>query len=245
MHPRLTRRDVHVWRASLDLDREVSRRLEFVLDDDERARALRFILERDRNSFMAARGILRHLLGQYLDCRPQTVEFSYGPNGKPEVGVSHSRSLIRFNLSHSHGLAVFAVTLDRRVGIDVEMVRTESAGEDIAVRYFSTQEVNELRSLPAEQRPEGFFLCWTRKEAYVKAKGAGLQIPLNSFHVSLSPDQPATLVTMDKSSWGISSFDPSLGNGKCYAAAAVAEGRDWKPRFLEWNDSRHESDHMQ
>jgi 4'-phosphopantetheinyl transferase len=235
MHPRLTRQEVHVWRASLDLDPEVFRRMESVLSDDERARAQRYIFERDRNSFTAARGILRHLLGQYLQCPPQSVEFSYGSNGKPELGGSQSRSPIRFNLSHSHGLAVFAVTLDRSVGIDVELVRTESAGQDIAARYFSAQEVNELRRLPAQQRSEGFFLCWTRKEAYVKAKGAGLQIPLNSFHVSLSPDHPPTLSTHDETVWSIESFAPLDDEPHTHVAALVVEGKNHSTSFFEWD----------
>jgi 4'-phosphopantetheinyl transferase len=237
MHPRLTRRDVHVWRAPLDSDPETFGRLESVLSEDERERAQRFIFERDRDSFTVARGILRHLLGQHLQCPPQAIEFSYGPNGKPELGSSHSHSPLRFNLSHSHGRAVFAITLERRVGIDLEFVRAESARQDIAARYFSTQEVNELRSLPAEQRAEGFFLCWTRKEAYVKAKGAGLQIPLDSFHVSLSPGQPVTLSTHDETVWSIESFASLDDEPHTHVAALVVEGRNHSTGFFEWNKS--------
>jgi 4'-phosphopantetheinyl transferase len=234
MHPRLTRQDVHVWRASLSSDPQVFRRLESTLSSDERDRAQRFIFERDRNSFTVARGILRHLLGEYLSCQPHTIEFSYGSNGKPELAGSRLNLPIRFNLSHSHGVALFAITLGRRVGIDVELVRTEAAGKDIAARYFSAQETNELRGLPTEQQAEGFFLCWTRKEAYVKAKGDGLQIPLNSFHVSLSPGQPATLSAHDEAVWSIESFVPLDDEPHTRVAALVVEGRNHSTRFFEW-----------
>lgn len=235
MHPRLTRQDVHVWRASLSSDPQVFQELESTLSGDERERAQRFIFERDRNSFTVARGILRHLLGQYLKCQPQTIEFSYDSNGKPELAGSPSALPIRFNLSHSHGVALFAVTLERRVGIDLELVRTEAAGKEIAARYFSAQEANDLRGLPTEQQAEGFFLCWTRKEAYVKAKGNGLQIPLNSFHVSLSPGQPATLSADDAALWSIESFVPEHGEPRTYVAALVVEGRSHSTKYFEWN----------
>jgi 4'-phosphopantetheinyl transferase len=238
VHPRLNPQNVHVWRASLNSDADVLGQLESMLSSDERARAQRFIFERDRHSFTIARGILRHLLGQYLTCPPQTIEFSYGSNGKPELGGSHSGSPIRFNLSHSHGLALFAITLGRNVGIDLELVRQESAGEDIAARYFSEQETNELRSLPVEQRPEGFFRCWTGKEAYVKAIGSGLQIPLNSFHVSLLPGRPATLSADDETSWSIESFVPIVGEKQTYVAALVVEGRNHRTDFFEWDCKR-------
>jgi 4'-phosphopantetheinyl transferase len=239
VHPKLTGEDVHIWRASLNLDLAAFQQLESTLSWDERTRARRFIFERDQHSFTVARGILRHLLGRYLKCLPQTIEFSYGPNGKPELGDRHE-SLARFNLSHSHGAAVFAVALDRRIGVDLELVRTESAKEDIAARYFSAQETDELRNLPAEQRAEGFFLCWTRKEAYIKANGAGLQIPLNSFNVSLSPGQPATLSVNDDSGWGIESFDvPVSGEGQNgYVAALVVEGENYHTTFFTWDRER-------
>jgi 4'-phosphopantetheinyl transferase len=234
MHPRLTRQDVHVWRASLSSDPQVFRRLESTLSGSERERAQRFVLERDRNSFTVARGILRHLLGEYLRCPPRTIEFSYGSNGKPELVSGRWRLPVRFNLSHSHGVVLFAIALDRRVGIDLELVRTEAAGKDIAARYFSAQETNELRGLPTEQQAEGFFLCWTRKEAYIKAKGGGLQIPLNSFHVSLSPGQPVTLSADDEAVWSIESFVPQKDYPHTHVAALVVEGKNHSTRFFDW-----------
>jgi 4'-phosphopantetheinyl transferase len=238
IHPRLTPEEVHIWRASLDLDPAVLRRLGSTLAGAEQTRAQRFIFERDRDSFTAARGILRHLLGRYLNCLPQTIEFAYGSRGKPELGGPKARVPLRFNLSHSHGVAVFAVTLNRSVGIDIELVRTESAREDIAARYFSTREVSELRSLPAEQQAEGFFLCWTRKEAYVKADGAGMQIPLSSFDVSLSPGEPATLSANNDRDWSVESFVPAISEKRAYVAALVVEGKNYSTRFFAWDHKR-------
>src|SRR5271170_7638662 len=232
--PQLASGEIHVWRASLSVHPTIMRSLESALAEDEKARAMRFIFERDRDRFIAARGILRDLLGRYIRCTPETIDFAYGPRGKPAIASPGTRPDIRFNLSHSHSLAVITIGRGREVGVDVELVRTEFAGEAIARRYFSVKEVAELSSLSAELRTEGFFLCWTRKEAYIKAKGDGLQIPLDSFDVSLSPGSPATLSSDDEPRWGIESFIPSLASEPNYAAAVVAEGKDWTARYFAW-----------
>jgi 4'-phosphopantetheinyl transferase len=231
---------IHVWRASLSVDQATLRSLESTLSNDEKQRAARFAFERDRDRYIAARGILRDLLGRYLRCGPQTIDFVYAPRGKPAVVSRGSQSPIRFNLSHSHALAVIAIGRKREVGIDVELIRPEFASEEIAKRYFSDKEIDELSRLPAESRTEGFFLCWTRKEAYIKAKGDGLHIPLDSFDVSLSPGRPATLSSADESRWRIESFVPSLVSEPRYTAAVIAEGKDWTPRYFEWNHVKRE-----
>ena len=235
--PELARGEIHVWSASLVTDEVTLRSLEATLVDEERERARRFIFERDRDRYVAARGILRDLLGQYLRCAPQSVEFVYGPHGKPALAGAALRPAICFNLSHSHGLAVVAIGREQEVGIDVELIRAEFASEAIAKRYFSAKEIDELSRLPAELRTEGFFLCWTRKEAYIKAKGDGLRIPLDSFDVSLTPGKQATLSSVDKSHWSIESFVPCLVSDSRYVAAIVAQGKDWTPRYFEWKKS--------
>src|SRR5277367_2823395 len=219
--PGLADREIHVWRASLSTDEPTLRRLEATLADQEKARAARFIFERDRDRYIAARGIVRDLLGQYLRCAPQSIEFVYGPHGKPALAGAALRPAICFNLSHSHGLAVAAIGREREVGIDVELIRPAFAGQEIARRYFSAKEIAELIGLPAELRAEGFFLCWTRKEAYIKAKGDGLYIPLDSFDVSLTPGKPATLSSVDASHWSIEAFNSSVLPDPSYAAAVV------------------------
>jgi 4'-phosphopantetheinyl transferase len=227
---RLTDDAVHVWRASLAIESEVLRQLKNTLSNDERARAQRFIFERDQNRFIAARGILRDLLGRYLRCAPSAIEFVYGPHGKPAIFSAAPRHPLRFNLSHSHELALIAISREREIGIDVEMIRSDFASEEIARRYFSLGESDELRRLPAELRTEGFFLCWTRKEAYIKALGNGLHIPLDSFDVSLTPGLPAELRRVGHSGWSLRSFLPYPG----YVAAVVGEGTTWQLSHWDW-----------
>jgi 4'-phosphopantetheinyl transferase len=232
--PALPDNVVHVWRSSLEVDPSTLRRLKSTLAQNELGRAERFIFDPDRNHFVAARGILRDVLGRYLQCAPKIIDFAYGARGKPAISSGGSRHPLCFNLSHSHGLAVIGIARERELGIDVEMIRPDFASEEIAERYFSAKEIADLKRLPTEQRTDGFFLCWTRKEAYIKAKGDGLHIPLDSFDVSLSPEMPATLSSADDSRWGINSFDPSSAPGPHYAAAVVAEGKDWTARYFEW-----------
>jgi len=225
--------ELHVWRANLELDESALRQLESTLASDELTRANRFHSERDRNSFVAARGVLRQLLGKYLDRSPAELEFDIGARGKPSVRQEPFERPIQFNISHSHGLALFAFATKRHLGVDVELIRPEFAGQEIARRYFSPHEVMELEALPEPLRPEGFFLCWTRKEAYIKARGEGLHIPLESFHVSLTPGNPASLQSEDRSRWTVRSLRPHPH----YAGAVVGEGSDWELRLWDWKPS--------
>ena len=222
--------EVHLWRASLDDGPSVLSRLEAVLSPDELARADRFVFETDRSRFVIARGILRELLGSYLMLPPATLQFSYGIHGKPALELGTSRSSLQFNLSHSGDLAVYAFSYGRKLGIDVERILPQLAGEDIARRYFTAPELVELQTLAPELRALGFFLCWTRKEAYVKAHGTGLNVPLDSFVVSLTPGRPAQLQSPDSERWSMHSFEPSTG----YVAAIVGEGKSWPLSYWTW-----------
>lgn len=225
----LAEAEIHIWRVFLDLDQSTLNRCASILSQDETLRASRFLFPRDREHFMAARGVLRELLGKYVDCSPARLEFQYGPHGKPALRTADGRLPVHFNLSHSRGLAVYAFARNRELGIDLEPIRPEFAGENIAERHFSSQELNEWHRLPPELRAEAFFLCWTRKEAYVKARGEGLQIPLTSFSVTLTPGQPEELHSLDGARWHLHSFQPAPG----YTAAVVGEGKDW--RLLQWD----------
>jgi 4'-phosphopantetheinyl transferase len=213
--------EIHVWHAELERKPDAVQRLEAVLSQEERVRADRFRFERDRNHFVVARGLLRALLGDYLHQSPASLVFSYGPYGKPSLSLPNSSEGLCFNLSHSSGLVVYAVAQERNLGVDVEHVGARNcAVEDIAERFFSIRERNDLRALPPEARDEGFYDCWTRKEAYLKARGMGLQIPLDSFAVTLGPDRPAQFLCGVEPIWNLASFHPAEG----YTAAVVYDG---------------------
>ena len=220
---------VHVWQARLDQFAEQQDRLLGLLSADERERAERFHFARDRSHFIVARGLLRTLLGRYLDSPPGRLSFSYGPYGKPTLSGEDDGRALRFNVSHSHGVALYAVARGRAVGVDVEYVRDNMVGESIAERFFSAREVAALRALPAEVQPLAFFNCWTRKEAFIKARGEGLSFPLDQFEVSLNPKEPAALVSIrddprEASRWSLQALPLEEG----YVAALAVEGHDWR-----------------
>jgi 4'-phosphopantetheinyl transferase len=184
---------VHVWRVPLNHDPERTALSLDVLSPDERDRAARFHFDKDRNEFVQARAALRFILAKYLDVAPIDVEFSYGPQGKPALSNRHAESNVRFNLSRRWGLALIAVTRGREVGIDVELIRNDLPFFEIAEVSFSAAESEILHELPEGVRASGFYNCWTRKEAYVKARGEGFSFPLKEFDVSLTPGEPAML----------------------------------------------------
>jgi 4'-phosphopantetheinyl transferase len=228
---RLAEEEIHVWRARLDCGELLVSEFRSTLASDEEARANRYFSISDRNHFVVARGVLRDLLGRYVGCAPREIQFEYAPHGKPSLCPEFLRLPIRFNVSHSHGLALFAFSLGRDVGVDVELVRSDFGGSVIAERYFARQEVQELRALPTALQAEGFFLCWTRKEAYLKARGEGLQIPLKSFCVSLTPGLPARLHSADTARWSLRSLRPD----QQYVGALVAGGHGWSLRCRDWS----------
>jgi 4'-phosphopantetheinyl transferase len=220
----LAENELHVWRAWLDVDEKEYSRLASVLTEAERARANRYVFPLDRRHFTVARGTLRVLLGQYLQCAPADIRFETGRYGKLYL-ENHAR--IKFNLSHSYGLAVYAFAVERELGIDVEKIRQEFATEGIAERYFSAAERRELGQLPTQMRTKAFFHCWTRKEAYIKAHGDGLQMPLDSFDVSLTPGEPERLRSGDSDRWSLRSFHAAPE----YIASIVGEGKFSSVRF--------------
>jgi 4'-phosphopantetheinyl transferase len=231
----LDRAEVHVWRGRLDLEDEDLERLYPSLSADEQARAERYRFPKDRAAFIAARGMLRGLLSRYLDRVPEALRFDYGSHGKPSLPAGTMGDRLRFNLSHSQGLALCAVTCSREVGIDIEYQRPELADESVAERFFSTRENAVLRSLPPSLRRAAFYACWTRKEAYLKAVGGGLTLPLEQVEVSLAPGEPAALLgtpgdPAEARRWSLRELAPEAG----YAAALVVEGHDWHLRCWDW-----------
>jgi medium-chain acyl-[acyl-carrier-protein] hydrolase len=226
---------VHVWRASLDQSDGCVSRLKATLSSEELLRAGRFYFPKDRDHFIVGRGTLRSILARYLDRAPEEFQFAYSPHGKPALASEANGSGLHFNLAHSHGLALIAVTRGREVGVDLERVSQEFAGEPIAERFFSPQEVATLRAVPTSARREAFFHCWTRKEAYLKATGRGLSLPLDAFDVSLAPGQPAALLSHRAEPeaprrWSLRQLNPAPG----YVGAIAAEGTDWRLWCGQW-----------
>ncbi|MEK9137982.1 MAG: 4'-phosphopantetheinyl transferase superfamily protein [Bacteroidota bacterium] len=193
-HPELHQQYVHVWRVDLEQLHERADDYLFLLSHDERQRAQKFFFQKDRQQFVVTRGVLRTILGGYMHLPPASVTFSYTEHGKPFLLETTNPERVAFNIAHSRTLALIAVTRDRMIGIDVEYCRPDVLDQNIAERFFSPREVATLRSLPEAQQEEAFFNCWTRKEAFIKAKGEGLSLPLDRFDVSLAPDEPAALL---------------------------------------------------
>ena len=211
----LSGKDLHIWRIALERDEAEVRSLRPLLSQTELDRAARFRFEKDRRHYLAAHTILRKLLLEYLQWQPAPFDFQYGTEGKPCIPTSE----LRFNLSHSGEVALAAFTLSHELGVDVERIREGVNDEGIAQRFFSSSEAAALLALPEDQRDRAFFRIWTRKEAYVKARGGGLTIPLDSFDVSVHPDKAELLRASDRNRWTM--FHLEAGPGYC--AAAVTE----------------------
>ena len=225
---KLSTHDVHVWCVRLNqTDGRVEQLLQ-ILSDDERLRAERFHFERDRRRFIVSQGMLRSIIGEYIDMEPSRFQFYSGHRGKPYLVHSSGKAPLQFNLAHSKEIALYAFTGNREIGIDVEYIRDMPDAEKIALTTFSSLENKVLQSLPEYQRQEAFFNCWTRKEAYIKAIGNGLYHALDRFDVSLAPGEPARLVSIEGSAeqasrWFMKSLIPEDG----YVAALAVKGSDF------------------
>jgi 4'-phosphopantetheinyl transferase len=241
--PALGRNEVHVWRATLHQNPSQIQSFLHNLAADEQARADRFCFKRDREHFIVARGVLRAILGGYMNRAPECLSFCYNSHRKPALTGESDGDAIRFNVSHSDGVALYVVTRGREVGIDLERIRFDLAVAEIAERFFSQQEVAMLRTLPTEVQRQAFFRCWTRKEAYIKARGEGLSLPLDQFDVSLAPGEPAAILgsqldPSEASRWCLQELTPAPG----YVAALAVEGHDWCLTCWQWPSPRRQSD---
>lgn len=230
-HPELLPREVHVWRFTLDPPGPVLARLEATLDAAEFRRAGRFRTEPLRRRFVAGRGGLRAILGAVLGRPPEQVAFAYGDHGKPRLaGVVAGQ--LEFNLAHSHGLALCAVSLGRVLGVDLEAIRPMDNAERIIGRFFSPREQAEFLTLPAHDRQAAFFRGWSRKEAFLKATGTGLSTALDSFDVALGPTAALLRVGDDPSEaprWSLLDLHPGPG----FASALAALGSDFAVKLWD------------
>jgi len=171
--PTLAPGDVHLWWASLAVSASDVARFLQLLSLDERERAGRFLRDEHRENFLVGRGVLRTILSRYLTEEAGDLRFCYSRWGKPRLHERHGDASLRFNLSHTHGLALYAITRGREIGVDLEWSGAGRDGEEIARTYFSSEELAELSSAPGGDRSEVFLALWTRKEALLKANGAG------------------------------------------------------------------------
>jgi 4'-phosphopantetheinyl transferase len=191
---------IEVVTARLDERAQAVRAMAAWLSEAERQRASRLRFERDRRRFIVARSRLRELLAERLGTRPQALELGCGRNGKPELGPRFAHTGWRFNASHCDEVALYAFARGSEVGIDIEAIRPLAEADDIAARFFAPRERRAYLALAREDRPRGFFRCWTRKEAFVKALGEGLAMPLERLDVSAAPG-----------GWRLESFSPLPG----------------------------------
>jgi 4'-phosphopantetheinyl transferase len=229
--------DAHIWRASLDQSEGMIAKLAPLLSQDEYQRAERFHRQIDRRRFIAGRGILRKIISAYLSIAPDEARFVYNKYGKPFISDDQSRGALSFNLSHSNGMALFAVARGRRIGVDIEYICEDFATLEVAERFFSKDEFEAFKAAPSDQRTKAFFNCWSRKESYIKAIGMGVSYPLEGFSVSLAPDVAPALLRVDSdatevSRWKMYELDAAEG----YAAALIVENPPVSLRRFQWDE---------
>jgi 4'-phosphopantetheinyl transferase len=232
----LSAHEVHVWRISLQQRASTVACLQTMLARDEVTRAERFHFAKDRQHFIVARGVLRMLLGRYVGQEPGQVQLRSNAYGKPFLLLPAQKTSLHFNLSHSHDLALIACTYAGQVGIDVEYMRPDIEYEQLAQHFFSPSEQQMLQAHPDAAKQQAFYTCWTRKEAYIKARGMGLSLPLDLFDVSLDPAEPAALLEsredpLETTRWVLHTLHPCPG----YAATLAVEGKRWELRCWQWS----------
>ncbi len=233
----LTEEYVDVWQTRLDLADNIISEYFNLLDKKEQQRALKFKIEDKYRQFVISRGLLRQILGLTLAMDPSSLQFHYEKLGKPYVQECSAGKQINFNVSHSHDIAVIAVTLDRVVGIDIEKQRDDIDHNKLAKRYFSSLEYDCFNQCHDDIRSRVFYTCWTRKEAVVKATGKGIAYGLNKFDVSIHPDDPPEILHThwdpnEKSQWIMRDLDTDVG----FVASLASKGKPFRIRYRDPSD---------
>jgi len=234
----LTNNQVHVWRAKLDLSAHEIARLETLLSEDEKSRANRFRFPQHKRRFIAARAILREILANYLQINSDALRFEYSDRGKPRLAKSMEASSWQFNVSHSQELALYGFTCHKRIGVDVEYLRSMDDAAKIAERFFSAQESQLIANLSGEQQKQVFFQLWTAKEAYLKAIGEGLAGSLAGVDIDIDLDQAKSLALLSikedvqaAASWLMYPCVPETN----YIATVAIESKTEKQQIDFWN----------
>ncbi len=213
--------EVHVWQLPLCVSRPLVDDLAATLSRDETARAARFVFEELRARYTVAHGLVRRVLGAYLDADPRSLRFDVAPGGKPGLAGRE----LEFNLSHSRDAALLAVARSRNLGIDIEAIRPERDLLGLARTYFAPAEEAVLASLAGRERVAAFYRCWTRKEAYLKACGIGLGLRLDAFEVTLEPRDPPALRRSERASGEVERWSfADLPAPPAFTAALVVDG---------------------
>ncbi len=228
---------VHLWPFSLASTSATSAKEAKLLSADEAKRAARFHFARDRRGFIAGRAALRRILAHYLETDPAALRFSYGPAGKPKLCGPQVGKELNFNLSHSVGWGLLAVTRGREIGVDLELIRADDDLAAVARRFFAPAETADLAGFAPPLHEQAFCACWTRKEALLKAFGAGLSLPLDGFCVSVDPREPARLISTEfrpaeARRWSLIDVDLGPPLKQDFRAALAIEGPPPECRYF-------------
>ena len=213
--PHLHKNEIHVWAVELDRFPAEIEKLAHNLILEEKERADRFHFARDRDHYIVGRAVLRRLLGSYLEVPPKFIDILYSDYGKPYL----MNSGLDFNISHSHGLGLFAFcretdVFETAVGVDIERIRPMPDADDLVTHYFSQAEIAKWQTVPPQQTAQAFFNCWTRKEAFIKAIGEGLSHPLDAFDVTFLPNEPVQFLWIagrNKDDYALLTLEPATG----------------------------------
>jgi 4'-phosphopantetheinyl transferase len=238
-HVDLPSNEIHLWcRSLINLDPEALEGFKNILSEDEHIRASKFIAEKDRAKFIQARGILRSVLAFYLKIDPKEVEFEYTRHRKPVLSFN-SEENIQFNLSHAEDIVLIGIVRDFEIGVDVESLSHCRESEiDIIKEFCSPQEISLLQKVSQPQKLEAFLNCWTRKEAYLKALGRGLDDSLQDIHVTFQPGEPPRFLsigenTQEASHWFLQGLQPATG----YIGAVACRQRGLRLATWHWPDN--------
>jgi len=220
--------EVHIWLVQTNGESISLGDFKDLLSSVEQDRASKFKFETDRRRYITAHAALRSILSSYVNSPARELQFASGPYGKPKLAPIHDKKKIAFSLSHSHEVALIAITQGREIGVDVEWVREDFVFDEVAHRFFTTREVAALHALPLHLQREAFYKCWTSKEAFLKAKGTGLSGQLDEVEMGLTDHGVCVKGTVPN----LSLVELTVDGG--YVAALVVGGVEPRLTYYAW-----------